>query len=45
MAGQLRYAQAGGDTMVYGDTNGDRVADFAIHLEGLVGLAASDFVL
>ena len=45
VAGQLRYAQSGGDTLVYGDTNGDRVADFAIHLEGLVSLAATDFVL
>lgn len=45
VAGQLRYAQSGGDTLVYGDTNGDRVADFAIRLEGLVTLAATDFVL
>ena len=45
VAGQLRYAQASGDTVIYGDTNGDRVADLAIHLEGLVSLAATDFVL
>ena len=45
VAGQLRYAQAGGDTIIYGDTNGDAVADFAIVLAGLVNLGASDFVL
>lgn len=45
VAGQLRYVQAGGDTIIYGDTNGDAVADFAIVLAGLVNLGASDFVL
>ncbi len=45
VAGQLRYAQSAGDTVIYGDTNGDRIADFAIHLEGTVSLAATDFVL
>ncbi len=45
VAGQLRYAQANGDTVVYGDTNdSDRAADFFIHLKGLVTLAATDFV-
>ena len=44
-AGQLRFAQAGGDTVVYGDTNGDRVADFAIVLDGTIALASTDFLL
>jgi serralysin len=44
-AGQLRYAQTGGDTVIYGDTNGDRVADFAIALDGTIALAGTDFVL
>ena len=45
VAGQLRYAQEGGNTMVYGDVDGDGVADFAIRLDGLINLSAGDFVL
>jgi Ca2+-binding RTX toxin-like protein len=39
--GELRFS--GGS--VYGDVNGDKVADFAIKVAGLKALAASDFVL
>jgi len=44
-AGQLRYFQSGGDTIIQGDVNGDRVADFQIVLDPLVTLSPSAFVL
>jgi subtilisin-like proprotein convertase family protein len=44
--GQLRYAHANGDTLVLGDYDGDKVADFQIILAGQqVDLQAADFVL
>jgi Ca2+-binding RTX toxin-like protein len=45
IAGQLQYQFAGGDTLVTGDTNGDRIADFMIVLSGEQTLYASDFYL
>jgi Ca2+-binding RTX toxin-like protein len=45
VAGQLHYLQAGPNTFVEGDTDGDGTADFAIRLDGLHTLAAGDFVL
>jgi len=45
VAGQLHYLQAGGNTFVEGDTDGDGNADFVIRLDGLVSLVAGDFVL
>ena len=44
-AGELRYAITGGNTYVYGDTNGDGVADFTIALHGAITLQASDFIM
>ena len=44
-AGQLRYAQTGGNTFIEGDVNGDGKADFMIRLDGLHTLVAGDFVL
>lgn len=46
VSGQLRYEafNEGGPTL-FGDVNGDRVADFAIILTGVAGLTLSDFVL
>ncbi len=44
-AGELRYERAGGDTLVFGDTDGDGIADLAIRIESRVDLVASDFVL
>ncbi|MTH61249.1 calcium-binding protein [Paracoccus litorisediminis] len=44
-AGQLRYQQQNGDTFVYGDANGDRVADFAIVIDAQVNLNESYFLL
>ena len=45
VAGQLHYKIANGDTLVTGDTNGDRMADFMIVVSGTHTLYASDFVL
>lgn len=45
VAGQLRYAIAGGFTTIYGDTNGDGLADLAVTLNGSIALVAADFVL
>jgi Ca2+-binding RTX toxin-like protein len=45
VAGELRYDAGPMATMVYGDTNGDGAADFAIQLTGNVALVAGDFVL
>ncbi|MGO4126343.1 hypothetical protein AB4Z01_18215 [Inquilinus sp. YAF38] len=45
VAGQLRYAVAGGVTTIAGDVNGDGVSDFHIQLNGAIGLVAGDFVL
>ena len=44
-AGQLRYAQQGGNTYVEGDTDGDGAADVVIALTGVIDLVAADFVL
>ena len=43
--GELRYEQKGSDTLVTGDIDGDKVADFTIQLTGLVTLTQSDFEL
>jgi len=45
VAGELRYVVQGADSYVYGDVNGDGVADFSILLKGVTALVASDFVL
>lgn len=44
-AGELRYEQVNGNTFVYGDTNGDGVADFAISVTGSHLLTSGDFVI
>lgn len=50
-AGQLRYVQqnpagtANDKTIIQGDINGDRIADFHIELTGLKTLVAADFIL
>jgi len=45
VAGELRYQVTGGNTYVYGDVNGDGVADFGILLKGITAVSASDFIL
>ncbi len=46
-AGQLRYDAplADGYTRIYGDVDGDGVANFEIRLQGTYALAATDFIL
>jgi len=44
-AGELHYQEVSGSTYLSGDTNGDGVADFTIHLDGLHALTTSDFFL
>jgi serralysin len=44
-AGELRYVQKASNTYIYGDVDGDKKADFAIHLDGLVTLHKGDFFL
>ncbi|MBP1861498.1 M10 family metallopeptidase C-terminal domain-containing protein, partial [Rhizobium herbae] len=44
-AGELRYIKQASDTYVYGDVNGDKTADFAIHLDDALSLEKGDFVL
>ncbi|MFO1169424.1 MAG: VCBS domain-containing protein [Hyphomicrobiaceae bacterium] len=44
-AGQLHYFASGSSTIIEGDINGDKVADFQIQLSGLKTLSASDFLL
>jgi Ca2+-binding RTX toxin-like protein len=44
-AGELRFKQVVSDTVIYGDTNGDGRADFAIKLDTAVTLTAGDFNL
>ncbi len=42
---EVRYDVIGGNTYVYGSTNGDATADFCIKLLGVHTLAATDFIL
>jgi parallel beta-helix repeat protein len=44
-AGQLHYLASGTNTIVEGDINGDKIADFQIQLTGLKTLTAADFIL
>ena len=45
VAGQLHFYTPGTGAFVEGDINGDKVAGFQIHLNGLKTLTAADFVL
>ncbi|MGB0929122.1 MAG: hypothetical protein ACPGVA_18050, partial [Pikeienuella sp.] len=42
-AGEVRFEQVGGNTIVQLDTNGDAVADMEIELTGLFTLVSGDF--
>jgi serralysin len=44
-AGELRYEKAKSDTYIYGDVNGDKRADFAIHLDDSLAMERSYFIL
>jgi Ca2+-binding RTX toxin-like protein len=43
--GELRYKFIGASTLVQGDTDGDKNADFSIELKGHIALHAGDFML
>lgn len=45
VAGELRAVKGVARTVISGDTNGDKVADFAIIVDKALDLAAGDFVL
>jgi Ca2+-binding RTX toxin-like protein len=45
VAGELTVSYATGQTIISGDINGDRVADFQIALAGTLALTADDFIL
>jgi Ca2+-binding RTX toxin-like protein len=45
VAGQLHFIASGANTIVEGDINGDKVADFQIELTGAPALTAIDFIL
>jgi Ca2+-binding RTX toxin-like protein len=44
-AGELRYEKAKSDTYIHGDVNGDKIADFTIHLDDRVTLTKGYFFL
>ncbi len=44
-AGELRYLKGSSDTYIYGDVNGDKTADFAIHLDDALTLQKAYFIL
>lgn len=43
--GELRVAKKASDTYIYGDTNGDKVADITIHLDDAVTMSKGYFFL
>ncbi|HMI95583.1 MAG TPA: calcium-binding protein [Micropepsaceae bacterium] len=45
VAGELRYALSGGNTLVTGDVNGDATADFAVLVTGVHSFVGADFLL
>ena len=44
-AAELRYVKGSSDTYIYGDVNGDKAADFAVHLDDALTLQKSYFIL
>ena len=44
-AGELRAFNAGANTVLRGDVDGDGVADFAVFLNGTLALTGADFIL
>ena len=45
VAGELRYETAGGSATIFGDVDGDSLSDFAVALDAVASLAASDFIV
>lgn len=44
-AGELRFTRTKSDTYISGDVDGDRNADFRLHLDDAVAVKAGDFIL
>jgi Ca2+-binding RTX toxin-like protein len=44
-AGELRYVKGADDSYIYGDTDGDKKIDFALHLDDAMSLKADYFAL
>ena len=44
-SGQLRYVNSDGDTFLYGDVNGDGVADFSVRLDKTIDFVRGHFIL
>ncbi|PYE43631.1 putative secreted protein (type I secretion substrate) [Rhizobium sp. PP-F2F-G20b] len=44
-AGELRVEKQASDTYVYGDTNGDKVADFQLHFDDPIVMSKGFFIL
>jgi serralysin len=44
-AGELRYERKASDTYIYADVNGDRKADFSVHLDDAMSLSKDYFIL
>lgn len=44
-AGELRIETGSGETLIYGDIDGDGIADFAIRLDSALSLGVDSFVL
>jgi Ca2+-binding RTX toxin-like protein len=44
-AGEVRYSQVGGNTLVSADVDGNMTVDFVFQLDGLYTLSGTDFVL
>jgi Ca2+-binding RTX toxin-like protein len=44
-AGEVRYQRLASDTMIYGDVDGNGVADFSIHLDDALTLSRTCFLL
>ena len=45
VAGEVRYEQVDGNTIIYGDTDGDGTANFQLKINLSVALIEEDFVL
>lgn len=45
VAGELRFEKQASDTYVYGDVNGDKKVDFAIHLDDAIDFQKAFFIL
>ena len=44
-SGELRYEVKNGDTFVYGDVNGDKIADFSLQFDASITFSIGDFLL